>query len=256
MDEGNQYFRADPRAAVALPAVARRGSGLRPKADIWWWLGLHAYVDAVPRAQRDYKTGSFGAPAVTVPFSASQLTAAMRLAPSQAVSRDLSAAMVRLAKAEVAFEYTRWERGAGVVADTFEGNLITRPDDRADLLTLHCYPPPSSRYYLLLSSRLFDLRTEVGETATSLLLWLCFQHRGKSTSAGFRHREHLELTPAAVESIGVVKVRQGHRREAYARVLAALDELQQARVVQLNPQSGPKVHVSFCSDYFHTGAAR
>lgn len=61
MLEGKQYFRADPRAAVAMPLVACRGSGLRSKTDIWWWLGLHAYVDAVPRAMREYKVGSLGA---------------------------------------------------------------------------------------------------------------------------------------------------------------------------------------------------
>lgn len=252
MSDRDRYFRADPRACAALPTLARRGSGLRPKADIWWWLGLHAYVDAVPRMRREYKTGSFGAPAVTVPFSATGVLASMEIPHRQAASRDLSDAMQRLASAFVEFDYTRWERGAGVVGDRFQGHLVTLRDR---LVTLHCYPPSSGRYYLLLSQRLFNLRAGLGETATSVLMWLCFQQRGRKTDQGFRHRNHIDVTPNRIDEIGAVVVRAGHRLEAYRRVVAALEELERAAVVRLSTSARHVVRVSFSTEFFHTGTA-
>lgn len=178
---------------------------------------------------------------MTVPFSATEVIASMRITPSQSASRDLSAALGRLTSAFVEFEYTRRERGAGVVTDIFQGHLVTR---REGVLTVHCYPPPSSTYYLLLSRRLFELQGRLGETATSVLLWLCFQHRGRRTSEGFRHRERLELTPRDTEGMGVVRVRPGHRLEAYRRVLDALEVLQRAGVVQLSRPARAGVGIS------------
>ena len=206
------WFRMHPRMAQLAPSVfrCRQAGGVQPTSDIFTFLGLHYLASLQPRRMCDFTT--YGFPEVELPFRPSQLLEILGYRRSEtgpdkgtfpaSARRCVRRSLARIAEIEVECDLAvleRTSRGrARRVDDTFRGSVIEKHEGR---MVLRCYPPPRSTYFVLLPSRLFSLKEHLDDTATRLILWLYYRHRGRKPGDGARiqHRhapDSVALLPA------------------------------------------------------------
>lgn len=142
----------------------------------------------------------------------------------------------------------RSDRGrARRVEDAFQGPLL---DSDEGHILLRCYPPPRSTYFVLLPSRLFSLREHLDDTATRLLLWLYYRHRGRrAKGAPIRHRLEVELARSVLIDLFLIDPRR--EAEGWRRMNKALTKLADLGVLRLRMGTIPTV--SLDTEFFYRG---
>lgn len=250
------YFRLHPAACAAAPGIFRRGHNCAPKTDAWVWLALNAYTSQLVRDQRQY-TFERDLPCVTVPYRANKLLTLLRGDLTGETAdftgnewRDLSGALQRLAVLEPAFSIS--VRG-GSKHTRFAGPLVER-DTSERAVRLRACPPPSGKYFVLLPFKVFNIRPMLGETATAALLRFGYLHRGRKArkpGARLQHNWQFDVNKSELDRHGLLRVGRGRTGEGWKRLLSALDELSEAKVLSFTSR-GDNVDVALAQDFFHS----
>jgi hypothetical protein len=249
------YFRLHPAVCAAAPGIFMRGRDCAPKTDAWVWLALNAYASQLPREHRHYALER-DLPCVTVPYRAGKILAVLRGERSSETAtftgnewRDLSGALNRLEKVEPAFPIS--VRG-GSKHTRFSGPLVQRIADEKSIMVRAC-PPASGKYFVLLPFSVFDVRPMLGETATAALLRFSYLHRGRrarTPGARLLHNWQFNVSKAELDRHALLRFGRGRVGEGWKRVLAALDELSEARVLSFK-LAGESAQIALAQDFFH-----
>lgn len=232
MKEQRQWFRVHPKVAAAIPSAFRRNGPfpVQPKTDILTLLALHSEASSQPLGRCSFSVGgSTNIPEVEFPYQQSRLLDALcyeraLTGPDAETHRSsarrlMRSSLQRLSDAELEFGLKVWSSG-WLIKQRFEGSLVTL-DERA--VVLHCYPPPKSRYFILIPTEIFALRKSLDETAIRLLPWLYYRHRGNKQDGRLRHVWHVELAESLLIEIGLINPRRPG--ETSTRVALAIERL-------------------------------
>jgi hypothetical protein len=253
------FFRMHPALCAAAPQIFRRRLGLAPKVDAWLVAAFHCRASQLASEQRVYRFER-DVPCISIPYEPTALFSILCCsgsgAPTEAVRddwRDLCGGLQRLEEVETSFPLMV-RNGRKLVR--FRGPLAQREQNSDEVhagrrVLLRCCAPPGVGYFALMPRHAFELRHQLGETATAALMRLCYFHRGsKPKGQTLRHRWTLPVQRATLEASGLVDYKPGRRAETWARLLAAFDELQRAGVLQFKT-SPTAVQLELSKDWFH-----
>lgn len=268
------YFALDVYLCAALIRIA--GVGLLP-SDRWTLLALWSvaadHADAFKRPGRT--SGGFRTVTIaTRPAHLLKMLCVLRRRSrggrEEADYRGKDWAWIReslhrLASVPVSLEY--WapvKHGASVrlEARRFSGSLITVDtpiEGRGEVrVTLNVCDGVLTKFFVLVSRRLFGVRPHLGDGETKLLLWLLRCHRGRVRRPGHRidHRWDQRHPFASLVSAGVVRARPQRPGEVRERVCRWASALKGLGVIEALAVSDDAIDVRLSPDFFHVEDAR
>jgi hypothetical protein len=248
------FFRVPPALLRALPRLAMRGGSLKPKRDIFFLLALHAQAAVAPLSEceipdRADEDGGW----ITFPVKLADVLSTLGFVRkdgdfSGSAWSALRGSLQRLEETKVRFWHTVWKSRA-IEGCRFRGELLScdAADGRA---TLRPYAARQGRYYVLVPSRLFQLRTSIGELAVRMICWLLAVHRGRRVGGKLKHKWRLTVAPETLVDVGVLSVTKMRHQNELARVRRALAELEGAGVLRIGSGSWP-LSLELSKSFFH-----
>jgi len=297
--EHSTHFALDKNVCCAVPQVFQRGSALKPKVDAWTLLGIWSLADKLPHTSKEVIRTGLDVRGLRIAVSSTALLREIREArrrfgrghelPDYCGNawREVRASLLRLAEVIVSFPYTTLvtptkgrSRKPRVAHRVFKGSLLSVdvPDpsiewrdvggDAAERVgrqlcnvTLNLYDGVENNYYVLVSRCLFDLREDLDEVDTRLLLWLVARHRGRNGRGRggrrFQHTWEIRVDPRDLVSVGVVRARRRHTGEAVGRLWESLEKLHRLGPIAALERRGDGVAmVTLSPAFFHDDGAK
>lgn len=253
--EQGEFFRI---SVPLLRVLIHLGCGsIRPR-DGLFLLALHAHAAAQPAStlERHEAMGNV-MPSVTLNV---RLAAVLELLGYRRRAGDFSSSawervrktIARLAASPCRVAFKTAIGGKGPLVDrAFKQALVaTLPEAGRLRVRLSAYSPPEDRYFVLVPSRLLELRPALNDCAIQLAFWLLAKHRGAKKGAKVVHRWTLRVTVAELADDGVIDVDRMRQARELARWRSAFELLQSQGLLNLSGDGWP-FHVELSRSFFH-----
>ena len=268
MRSDDPYFRVDANLLAALPRVIHRANGFSPRIDLSTLLALHACADSLPSSCRTVSEDAVGLTTLRTRYRPSALLETMGHRRDRVGRRDFSSdawrtlrsSIRRLTAASVSIPYTVLDRDGHWRTATrhlsYEGPvvLVDKAADGRRFVHLPVAGGLLTGFFVSIGRDVFDLRADLGEVDTRVLVWLLRQHRGRTKTQRRRrvlvHRSVLELDAGDVAA--QLGLHGGHPSRGRAAVLIALRRLEDLEVLGLDERDGATVVVELLSDVFRS----